>query len=829
MARLKPTRGQLLVVTIVLIGGALVAWLWRLATNHPEISFLEQRPPAEWILYPKPPTGFVHRSAELSTVFRETVVLKSSHGAASLAVRAMRRWSVSINGSVLESEVQVDNWKGLSTLDVSRELHEGTNDISVTVFNSNGPPALWLVLDTWQGVFASGPDWEASLLGASWEKARVASRPPQIHRGNRLFGGERPLPSLARKLPILLVFAALAACLFAGGRRRYGLGGEARGPLQPSRFAAVSLSAVTLLWVLLFLNNLGTLSGVTGFDASAHLEYIDYIKTHWKLPRANEGWQMYQPPLYYVIGALLSVPFSGKGFNPESIAVLRGLGLVIGIVQFTLVFLSLRLLFPGRLGLQLFGLLLAAFLPESLYVSHYITNEGLSAALTTAAVYFCLRVLKSETESPILFAGLAVCLGAALLTKFTGVLAVPFIGLALLSRTGFRRTAKPIIRPMTLCWTSIFCLAICGWHYLRVWRQFGHPLLGNWDPVAGFNWWMEDGFHTPGYFFRAGAVLSNPWHCGFSSFFDGLYSTLWGDGLWGGVVSLGARPPWNYELMAAGFLLALFPMALIAAGSVVALKRFVARPQPEWFLLLGLAGSTFAALLYMNLRLPFCGQAKAFYGMTAVLPLCAFGVLGWETLLRQSKAMTWVAVAFFGAWAMNSYASYWVNRRSPDVQVSVAYGLLDEHREEEAEAHFREALRLGPRNLNARRQMAARLLAHGKLDEATQMVDSLLKEAPQDAEGHFLKSLVLEAQNESEPAVSEARLACGLAPEHPGAHLKLCQLLAKLGGMRKPWQRDARACAPMRSTPTCISAWGRSSPTWASKPTACCNSPWPPG
>src|SRR5262249_4960680 len=88
---------------------------------------------------------------------------------------------------------------------------------------------------------------------------------------------------------------------------------------------------------------------------------------------------------------------------------------------------------------------------------------------------------------------------------------------------------------------------VCGWHYVRVWEHFGRPLIGNWDTRAGFSWWQDDGYRTSAYYLRFGEVLIRPWYNSFTSFADGIYSTLWGDGLFSGQIT--NRLPWNYDLM----------------------------------------------------------------------------------------------------------------------------------------------------------------------------------------------------------------------------------------------------------------------------------------
>src|SRR5262249_32527596 len=84
-------------------------------------------------------------------------------------------------------------------------------------------------------------------------------------------------------------------------------------------------------------------------------------------------------------------------------------------------------LFPGQPTPQRIGLLIGAFLPANLYLAHHITNETWSGLFVTAALYFCLRIIRSEKTTITLCVGLGVALGLALLTKFSAVLAVPIV------------------------------------------------------------------------------------------------------------------------------------------------------------------------------------------------------------------------------------------------------------------------------------------------------------------------------------------------------------------------------------------------------------------
>jgi len=76
-----------------------------------------------------------------------------------LSVASLRQYTLSINGKPAAAPLR----RG-SELETTRpvrggpELHAGENQIAVTVFNTNGPPVLWLSLDT--------GGWQLTAMGA---------------------------------------------------------------------------------------------------------------------------------------------------------------------------------------------------------------------------------------------------------------------------------------------------------------------------------------------------------------------------------------------------------------------------------------------------------------------------------------------------------------------------------------------------------------------------------------------------------------------------------------------------------------------------------------
>lgn len=781
----KKDPGRWIAAVLAVLALALLLWLRGKAVSDGNIPFLDARGPAQWILYPCPPFPGLHQAAGFETTFRRTFVLGTTPANATIAVRGMKSWSLAINGTPVTTTVTNDkNWKEAVTLDVSQKLHVGTNEVVATAHNTNGPPALWLSLVADGASINSDTDWDASLAGAVWQKAALSSTPVMFGKGTLLDGAERPVESLRKCLPVLLLLGVISAALYIGVGKWAAKHWTKQGMtefVQSRRFCVLAIAVPSLFWVALFFNNFKSLPVDEGFDSVSHLEYIKQIGSTWKLPEANAGWETYQPPLYHFISAVLLSPFHPTGLSDARLGIIRVIGLLAGMAQFTFVFLGLRLLFTGRVGFQCFGLLLAAVIPENLYVSQYISNESLSAALVTVSIYFCLRIVTQERDAMWLYAALGLCFGAALLAKATAVIAAPALATALAGRFVVKRQFDFKVWGAKLGVSFLAVMVVCAWHYFGIWRQFGTPLIGNWDVAIAPAWWMERGYSNLAYFFRFGNFLGYPWFSGFDSFAGGLYSTLWGDGLWGGAMSLYNRPPWNYHLMAADYLLALLPTVLIVIGAGALLWKFIRRPDLGGFLLIGVAGTTLFALAFMALKLPYYAEVKSFYGLLALLPLCVFGAAGWEMVLRAGKITVVVAVAVLGMWATTSYAAFWIQGNGLQTQLNAARVLEMDGHKDQANQIYTTILSRDPHNINARKYLTRNSI--GQTDPASirSTVAAMLADAPDDKECHWMMATVLSGENQPDAAIVEDKKAIQLAPDDPRGYTVLSQLLLKLG------------------------------------------------
>jgi 4-amino-4-deoxy-L-arabinose transferase-like glycosyltransferase len=527
--------------------------------------------------------------------------------------------------------------------DASRCLRAGENEIVVRAQASTGPPAAWVALEGPGLLVASDASWTSGLAGEPPER----ERPVRLATVPMSEWGPRPLPSeasfaaLRRSLPQLAAFALATALAIYAGRR------------TPRLRGAWLLAGTALALAVLFWHN-RSLDPRLGFDSVSHLEYVRLIRAERRLPLADEGFEMFQPPLYYAAGAALS------GIAGGETAALRALNWLAVVASCAALLGSLRLLYPGEPRRVFAGLALGAALPMQLYLAQYPTNEVPAAAFASLAVWLALHVLARPGASLGAHLGLGALLGAALLTKLSTLLAAVAVLAALCARLAARRERSPAAWARSVGAVALAALAVAGWHYARVAWRFGDPFVGNWEAAAHAPWWQDPGYRTTLDYLRFGESLTRPVFAAFHSCTDALYSTLYGDGLVGGAVRVVDAPPWSYRLMLAGYWLALVPSLGVLLGLASALRRLVREPRAQWLLVLGLAAANAFALLSLSLALPYYAQCKAFYGLQSLVPFAALGALGLDLAARRlgrAGDLVWILL---GTWALCALSTYWV-------------------------------------------------------------------------------------------------------------------------------------------------------------------------
>lgn len=738
---------------------ALAAALFWSVCRQREVSFFSDDSPARWIVYPMVPDLVVRPDGPWRTEFRRRFSIGSMPRGAHLTVKAFKEFNVSLNGVEVSHSSPDQSWHDRQIAEVAADLlRVGDNELVVTVTCQRGSPALWLALDLGSEIVVSDEQWQASLLGAEVQPARLAASAPEFHSGTAPADAERPLVSLARVWPVLLSFALLATAIAVLHHRRP--------PSTQTWLAAKGdwylCGAAALAWLALLVWNWPSLWYFLGFDRYWHRQYIEYILQHGSLPTGTEGPEMWQPPLYYVVSASLTSLSQLPVDSPAAVALGRAVSYLLSVTQLLFLSACLRRLLPNGFAPRAAALWFAGCLPVQLYLMHYNSNDLLAATLATASLYIAVTVVQSPRATYRRAVGLGVLLGASVITKLT---AWPIVLVTLLvlvwqlaaerrpARDWLARAAVPIVTAG----------AVCGWYFVRNFRNFGNPLPPD---QAGFAYGQDLGYAMPVQFVRFGQALVQPFYSAFSGIPDGLYSTLWGDGDWGGDVRMEMRPPWNYDLMAATYLLAVIPSLVMLVGFGSAVLAVLRRWQPEKLLVVGTAAASLYGIAYFYLHHPTYGAIKAHYALPAVTALGFFMAEGYRILAGESFSRQVVLAMALGTWGLASFASYVVLPTSPETSARSARQFLLEEKVDFALAATQRGLDHHPDNLHLR-LMEARVLEFARPDgEARAALTAVVEDNPTNAEAQQRLAEVLIGSGFDDRAAPLLERAIGLAPDN---------------------------------------------------------------
>lgn len=214
-----------------------------------------------------------------------------------------------------------------------------------------------------------------------------------------------------------------------------------------------------------------------------------------------------QPPLYYLLGAALTAwihagpPERFYELNPHAavgvpgtpinrnlvvhapgerrswegrllaLRVLRWSGVLLGVGTVLSAYALARTLAPGSWAVPLTAAAFVAFHPMYLFISSSATNDALIAPLGGAATYLSVRIMRGRDDTRHL-ALLGLALGAALLTKLSGLIFMPLALLALVLRARTTRQRAWLLLGLPFGLAGI----VAGWWYMRNYLLTGDPL-----------------------------------------------------------------------------------------------------------------------------------------------------------------------------------------------------------------------------------------------------------------------------------------------------------------------------------------------------------------
>lgn len=723
---MEPIRSRNKIVFIVLAAALLAAWGggWWYCCRSDAIAFLPYHSGAKWIVDTRLPYNESLPAVPCGTLFKRTFFLKTLPDQATVSIRVFKSATAILNGQEIAGlKLDGQGWKQATTLSVAGMLHTGTNEISVTVTNISGPPALWLRLQA--GTFSVGTDeqWLSSPTGGHWLNAHDASIPPVIPPYSDFQEKMNPAQAARRVWPELAFFAIAAAAIILLTSRLL----KCWITSQPTLAMYVLLTLVIVGRIALWVHDVPRLASETGFDAQPHENYIRFIQVKGALPLPNDGWEMHQPPLYYLGAAVLMEVLGLTAGDDDAVIPLRAINGVIGLVQCWLALLCLQRIFPKNFSAQAFGLLVAGFLPVTIYTSFYVTNDPLAGLLATLALYLFLQLLESEKESPKLAIGVGLALGLAVLAKLTAALAVPvFLAVLGLRCLPEKASAPRWWRSMGIV-LAVFILT-CGWHYVRVWKQVGGLPLPN--TQTRFEWWEDPGFRTGSYYFGFGHSLVSPLFSGWYSYADGMYSTLWGDGLISGGDTLLSRPPWNYDLAYLACLSALVLTLLAVWGLIINLRRFILTLEPVAGLLSGMIVVFAIGIALLTMSRPWLGSVRGLYALPSIVAFSILVAAGASWLSQRNRmaqmtlwfvALVWAGMVAGSFWIRTDHYEFWRRRALDEIsRQDYASAMQDSNH----------ALQLNPGDVASRVLLAEAFSGQGETPDAIREYDQMLGSDP---------------------------------------------------------------------------------------------------
>ena len=217
----------------------------------------------------------------------------------------------------------------------------------------------------------------------------------------------------------------------------------------------------------------------TGYDSYWHLEIVQ--KTGWlHQPGLTELFYSYHP----ILGFLLAKTLTLVGCTPLTSVQIVSFGSSLAAFLFLRATFRRLGLFRGPKGIA--ALYLTSALPIQVHLSTSVNLDVIVLALASAVLYFSVRFFwryKSDSSTPRrktvwLSLALVLCLSAAFLTKFSGLvlLALPVI-IALAAPCGF--SVRRILTAGAIC-AAALTLAF-PYYYFRYYRAEGTFIAHNSD------------------------------------------------------------------------------------------------------------------------------------------------------------------------------------------------------------------------------------------------------------------------------------------------------------------------------------------------------------
>lgn len=201
------------------------------------------------------------------------------------------------------------------------------------------------------------------------------------------------------------------------------------------------------------------------------------------------------PPLYYMLGSLWLRLFSPATLL-EALFLLRLFSIVLTVAFMMILCLLVRWAFPDHAGLQVGAIAFAVFLPQLSFIGVGVNSDN--AVNLFYAATMATGVLAATTKRLIWITFLAISVAASVLSKKTGLAAIPLAAFSLLLGYGWnrRRFSQGLLLSAVVSATLLLTHIFITWYAVEtsrmivknvhyVWRQLRETQsLGAGQPLA---------------------------------------------------------------------------------------------------------------------------------------------------------------------------------------------------------------------------------------------------------------------------------------------------------------------------------------------------------
>ncbi len=252
-------------------------------------------------------------------------------------------------------------------------------------------------------------------------------------------------------------------------------------------------------------------------DEVPHFTYIRYLAQHGRLPTTTEEHEAFQPPLYYVLGAVLTAPIQDEAASPFAVQanahfdvsdprapknlllhsavedwpyrgwvlawhLVRLLSIALGAVTVWATYHLGRAVLPDQPLIALTMAALTAFTPQFLFMSAVVNNDNAATAFSALILWQMAALLRSPSRPQIWkrSALLGLLLGLGLLSKASVGALLPVVPLAVTIASLQAGASSRQERARLLVGALLLVLGlgalISGWYFWRNWLLHGDPL-----------------------------------------------------------------------------------------------------------------------------------------------------------------------------------------------------------------------------------------------------------------------------------------------------------------------------------------------------------------